>query len=242
MDSEIAAKICPQNFARALVVDKFINEFNKMENLPFEIKVGVLGGGGDEPEIQALRALKRNVHCRTIGLELSDVYVDLNEILLNDHSLEKFDLILCSQVLEHIWNHNNFFINLNSLVAQGGLVWLAAPATNHPHGSPDFYSPGFTHSYLKQNLENNKFQVISSGSIGSKRLYFAATFLARWLTVAEHQSPLIEIVKPSNVFKNIYFKNRIFHLVLVKFLSPKVSLNSRFVTEAWVLAVNKVKF
>ena len=238
MEYKIAAKICPQNFARALVLERFINEFDKVEDLPNELKVGVLGGGRDDPEIQALRAIKRKLHVRTIGLYPSDVHLNLDEILLDEHSLEKFDLILCSQVLEHIWNHNNFFVNLNSLLAEGGLVWLAAPATNHPHGSPDFYSPGFTHSYLKQNLENNNFQVISSGSIGSKRLYYAATFLARWLTVAEHQSPLTEIIKPSNIVKNFYYKSRIFHLMLVKFLSPKVSCDTRFVTESWALAVN----
>ena len=87
----------------------------------------------------------------------------------------------------------------------------------------------------------NKFQVISSGSVGSKRLYVATTFLARWLTVAEHQTPLIEIIKPSNIFKNFCHKNRVFHLLLLKFLSPKVSCDTRFVTESWALALNQTE-
>lgn len=172
------AKICPQNFARSLVLENFINEFNKIEDLPLELKVGVLGGGSDEPEVQALLAMKRKVSVWTIGLDTPDIHLNLN-YLFHDNIVENFDLILCSQVIENVWNHNNFFFNLNTLVKHGGLVWLAAPATNHPHGSPDFYSPGFTHSYLKQNLENNKFFVISSGSVGSRRLYYATTFLAR---------------------------------------------------------------
>jgi hypothetical protein len=115
------AKICPQNFARTLVLEKFINEFNKIEDLPLELKVGVLGGGSDEPEIQALLAMKRKVSVRTIGLDTSDIHLDLN-YLFHDHFVEKFHLILCSQVIEHVWNHNNFFINLNNLVQHGGLV------------------------------------------------------------------------------------------------------------------------
>jgi 2-polyprenyl-3-methyl-5-hydroxy-6-metoxy-1,4-benzoquinol methylase len=241
MERLTTAKLCPQNYARTLVLELFLNELKNFDKLPVELKVGVLGGGIDEPEILALRAIDRKIEVRTIGLDGSDINMDLNYIALKDGYGEKFDLILCSQVLEHVWNHNNFFINLNSLVEQDGLVWLAAPAANHPHGSPDFFSPGFTHSYLKQNLENNGFQVVSSGSIGSKRLYFAAVFLARWLTVAEHESPLIEVIRPSNLLKNIYDKKRIFHLMLVEFLSPKVSCDSRFVTESWALAVNQAQ-
>jgi 2-polyprenyl-3-methyl-5-hydroxy-6-metoxy-1,4-benzoquinol methylase len=107
--------------------------------------VGVLGGGRDEPEIQALGTIDRKFNVRTIGLDASEIHLDLNSASLTDDSFEKFDFLLCSQVLEHVWNHNNFFINLNSLVKKGGLVWLSAPAVNHPHGSPDFYSPGFSH-------------------------------------------------------------------------------------------------
>ena len=241
MSDRIATQICPQNFARSLVLEKFISEIKGLDGLPVELKVGVLGGGIDEPEILALRAIDRKIIVRTIGLDGSDINMDLNSISLSDAYIEKVDLILCSQVLEHVWNHKNFFINLNSLVEQGGLVWLAAPASNHPHGSPEFYSPGFTNSYLEQNLEDNGFQVVSSGSIGSERLYFAATFLARWLTVAEHESPLTEVIRPSNLLKNIYDKKRFFHLMSVKFLSPKVSCDSRFVTESWALAVNQTQ-
>jgi 2-polyprenyl-3-methyl-5-hydroxy-6-metoxy-1,4-benzoquinol methylase len=241
MSDRIATQICPQNFARALVLEKFISEIKGLENLPVELKVGVLGGGIDEPEILALRAIDRIIDVRTIGLDGSDINMDLNRIALSDGHIEKFDLILCSQVLEHVWNHHNFFMNLNFLVEQGGFVWLAAPAANHPHGSPDFYSPGFTSSYLEQNLENNGFQVVSSGSIGSERLYFAATFLARWLTVSEHRSPLTQIMWPSNLLKNIYDKKRIIHLIMVKFLSLKVSQESRYVTESWALAVHQTQ-
>jgi len=47
----------------------------------------------------------------TFGIENQDEYLDLN--IINDIKFDKFfHLIICTQVIEHIWNQSTFFENI----------------------------------------------------------------------------------------------------------------------------------
>lgn len=229
---DLAFKVCPHNYSRALVLEKFI-EFAELHLIKdSKLSIGVLGGSKAEPEVVVLEKLGYEFEVKTIGIENSDFYLDFN--YPQAHLEERFDLLLCSQVLEHLWNHKNFFNLLRILGKKYALIWLAAPAMNHPHGSPNYFAAGFTGSYLSLNLNDSGYECLVSGNVGTRRLYFATSILRKWLTVKEHNSPLVEIINPRNIQRNLYYKSRIFDLFRSKLKSPKVSYEIEFATDSWV--------
>jgi SAM-dependent methyltransferase len=212
-----------------------MREFEDLK-LSSPVVVGIVGGSHDEPELLQLKLMGMEFTVTTLGIEGSDVFFDLNsEFDENDNSI-KFDLILCSQVLEHIWNHQTFFENLRKILATNGFLWLAAPAANRPHGSPEYFSAGFTDEYLAKNLTNSGFRVISQGTIGSKRLYVSTLIFDKWLTVSEHQHPIMEIAR----FKSAGFRaidpRRIIRLIQISLISKTCQSQIRFATESWCFA------
>jgi hypothetical protein len=164
--------------------------------------------------------------------------LDLNEV--PRHSMSG-KLVLCSQVLEHVWNHKSFFLNLRELTEKNGYLWLNAPMSNFVHGSPDYYSAGFATEYLVKNLEENQFEIISSGSIGSRRYYAATHLLGTWLTEKEHQNPLLGYHFQPGTKLGILKKliTDLSRRIPLLFLSKELTELPRYATEAFVFAKKK---
>jgi hypothetical protein len=138
---EIASGVYQHNFGRVLVLAEFIHNINGKLPTNRQIKVAVVGGYKNEPEILVLNKLGYQTSVTTFGVEDSDVYLDLNSQKNSFRNFDMtFDLILCSQVFEHIWNHQLALRNIKRLMGEGSLIWLAAPASNHAHGVPRYYS------------------------------------------------------------------------------------------------------
>jgi SAM-dependent methyltransferase len=202
----------------------------------------IVGGTSQDPEVRFLQAqsiptLKKDFSY--LGIEetaTNFVYLDLN-ILTNLN--ETWDLVLCSQVLEHVWNHENFFGNLGGITSVGGLLWISVPMSNIVHGSPDYFSAGFAPEYLVKNLQQKNFKVLSSGSIGSRRNYLSTHLLGRWLTELEHDSPILGHSHYPAIRIGEFRKlvREVIQGFLLVFSSNKVNDNPRYATESYVLAV-----
>jgi len=136
-------------------------------------RIAVVGGGKDEPE---LHFFKRSEHKITfLGVEkplnTSDEewsYLDLNSSTIS--LVDRFDLIICNQVLEHIWDIKNAVHVLCSLVDDGGFLWLNFPTSNFAHGSPEYFSAGY-HPEIVVKLLPDSMRIIRIGFLGSKRYY-----------------------------------------------------------------------
>lgn len=198
----------------------------------------IVGGTTQDPELIYLKLSGKPIEVAFLGVEDTKenfFFFDLNEV----NKLNKsWDLVLCSQVLEHVWNHHNFFVNLREITKIGGYVWLNVPMSNFVHGSPDYYSAGFAPEYIKKNLEKNNFEIIKSDSIGSKRFYFATHLLSSWLSEREHAHPLVNYDFQPGTKLGVLRK---FLLDWVRrtpliFVSKKITNNPRFATESFVLA------
>lgn len=162
------------------------------------LSVAVVGGYEDEPEMQILRAHFENIDLQVLGIsDSSDVFLDLNSSKWFVES--RFDLVLCSQVIEHIWNHNTFFLHISKLTPSNALLWLAAPASNFEHGFPSYFSAGFSESYLSNNLTGNGFRVLSSGKIASRRSYLMRHIFLHWISAGQASAPVTFFV--TNFFK-----------------------------------------
>ena len=218
------------------VLRRFIAEIER-ESIDFSTCL-VLGGSSQDVEVQFLTSLGVPTKISYLGIELSLEnfhYMDLNE----ESMLKiKGKLVLCCQVLEHVWNHENFFRNLSELTEVNGYLWLNVPMSNFVHGSPEYYSAGFTSSYLEKNLQKHKFKIVSSGSIGSKRNYLATHLLGTWLSEQEHKNPLTHYhFQPGSnlgILRKFFF-DYLRRLPLILF-SKESTDHPRFATESFVLA------
>jgi SAM-dependent methyltransferase len=226
----------PSNVGRNWLVSVFHNQIATQLRKKDHIRVGIVGGTKSEPEIREISKYATQLEISTLGIDNSDYFLDLND---RDNNIQgvHFDLVLCSQVLEHVWNHKNAFDSLYDLVAPQGILWINAPASNRAHGSPDYYSAGFTCGYLENNLRLAGFDIISSGSVGSKRNYLATHSLPYWLSVRSHRFPLIYIRHNTGKVKNLYFLVRYFFILLrLQFTSPRVQNVGQHLTESWAIA------
>ena len=157
---------------RWLVVEEF-KSF--IRSVPQPDKVVVIGGTSNDPEVLELKLLFPDIKISYLGIEndFNDIdfrYFDLN--LLNNVD-QTFTLVICSQVLEHIHDLENGFKNLTDLVDKNlGFLWINCPASNMSHGSPDFYSSGYSKELIEQYLMRNSFKLTKSGYFGSKRYHF----------------------------------------------------------------------
>jgi SAM-dependent methyltransferase len=175
---------------RWLVTEKFISLIQLQEGKISS--VGVFGGSASDPEIVILKDMIPNSKVSFFGIENSGSsqnwhYLDLNE--KNEVSL-KFDLVICSQVLEHIWNLENFFNFLSNSINDGKFIFLNFPSSNMAHGSPDYFSAGYSPNVAMKYLAKRGVEEIISGTFGSKRYYFLTHILRRWVSEKEHERPL----------------------------------------------------
>jgi len=241
----VAQDVSSGNMARALVVEQFLREYLDSARAPGSglpdsagdlLDILVLGGNRQEPEIQALERLGIETRVTVVGIGDDDQYGDFNvppsEVQLGSAP----QLVLCSQVLEHVWNHDAFF-SWTTLWSSGTTwLWLAVPASNRPHGSPDYFAAGFSSRYLMKNLSARGLIVKSHGTFGSQRLYNASLSEGIWLSVRSHHYPLLAY-ENHGFAKRLAARLRYFsRLARLAVTSGLISDDERFAVEAWVWA------
>jgi SAM-dependent methyltransferase len=230
--------LCPENFGRALILTEFLTQVNIYFSPRSHLKVAIVGGYRTEPEIRALEYLGFSLDLHIFGIEENMMALDLNESSNSSlTSQSDFDLILCSQVWEHIWNHNVAFANVSSLMKSGTYLWIAAPSSNRPHGSPHYFSAGFTSDYFANNLSRLGLLVKSHGHLGTRRNYLATHTLPTWLSVKVHRFPPLAAFSEHRSLPRMFLSFRyIVKTFGLLFASKKITDNRKFATESWALA------
>jgi hypothetical protein len=238
----LAMQLYPAGFARALLLEEFIEFYKCSEMAHYDsIRVAVIGGSAQEPELFALKHLGLEIHLTIFGIDPHVEYLDLNSPSIKISKFN-FDLILCSQVIEHLWNHGAAFDSLKNLMNEDTYLWISCPSSNRPHGLSFYYSAGLTSSFLIKNLELHGLKVLGSGSIGTRRLYRAIHTQPSWLSVRGHKFPPLwsfeehPYDKQSNIYR-IMFRLRYFlrNIELLMF-SKRITTDIRCATESWACA------
>jgi SAM-dependent methyltransferase len=234
----IAKELCPENFGRMLVLTEFLTKIKNCFLSKSNLKVALVGGYRTEPEIRALEYLGYSLDLHIFGIEQDMIKLDLNTMSKNTSATHgSFDLVLCSQVWEHIWNYEVAFLNLISLMSNGSYLWIAAPASNRRHGSPLYFSSGFTSEYFANNLTRIGLVVDSHEQLGTRRNYLATHILPTWLSVIGHKFPPLAAFSEHSLLPRVLLTIR----YLVKtfgllFASKKITTSGKFATESWALA------
>jgi hypothetical protein len=219
---------------RAMVLKQFEEAINKTVFHHDDFRLAVVGGGHDEVEIEIIRKLIGNITVTSFGIDGTDVYLDLNESDSVSNSLHSvFDLVICCQTLEHIWNLTEAINNLNLLVKQGGHVWVNVPASNMKHGSSDYFSAGYQSNMLGNLFALVGFSSISKGEIGSRRLYLMTHKQRYWPNAQTHKNPFLRGIESRRYLFILKFIRYLFKNLEASFWSAKVAVGSEFSTESW---------
>jgi hypothetical protein len=225
------------NASRNHLQSIFLDEISKSQlSKDKTIAVAVVGGSHDKIEVKSLISMGFSLEVTTFGIQDSDIFVDLNKTS-TVVSHEKYDLVLCSQVLEHTWNLGATFKFLESLSLPNSLVWLACPTSNKKHGSPNYYSAGFQSSFLVEWMSLMGFEILSSGDFGSQRLYNMTHYYQKWPSEKELNNPIGSINFSLRNFSN--FKKtlkQLFGALLISRWSNEFEFGGPYSTESYCLA------
>jgi SAM-dependent methyltransferase len=137
-----------------------------------------------------------------------------------------FDVILCTEVLEHIPYPNETVKEFSRLLKSGGILILTAPFASLPHMEPYYFYSGFSKEWYRYNLEKNDFIVKEIFCNGNFHKYILQENLR---AVSMLKNPLMLVIYGLFSLPKI-----IFDLLLSKFIE-----NHQLLFGFHVLAVKK---
>ena len=206
--------------------------------------IAIIGGSSKEPELLKILTIYPMAKVMFYGIENADLTTNFIELDLNipSDTTQKFDLVICVQVLEHIWNLGVAFENLSRLLnPDNSLLWINCPASNMVHGSPEYFSAGYSVEMLTRHLEMVNLKVILAGSFGSRRLYFFTHALQFWPTNFELRHPILTYRPLRSYGRKIVFETTLGFLgrIYSALLSSKQTSEPQYATESFALAKSK---
>jgi ubiquinone/menaquinone biosynthesis C-methylase UbiE len=92
-----------------------------------------------------------------------DIVSDITAIPVPDAS---FDVVMCTEVFEHIPNPNKAFEELNRILKKGGYLIITAPFASITHFAPYHFATGFNR-YFYQYLTKEEYDIIELTPEGS---------------------------------------------------------------------------
>lgn len=229
------------NFSREVLVTQFVNQIlPELERREGTLSLAIVGGNLSEPELLALQKLGIDLSVSVLGVEMSgESYLDLNIPMENVQ--RNFDIVICSQVLEHVWDLDSAFRNLNFLLGPNSLLWISSPASNRFHGSPEYFFAGFSEEFLRKMALKFEFKDVRTGSFGSHRNYLATHSLDIWLSPKGHRFPIFSAFDSKTLLIRLILTLRFFaRLVYLSFMSGKLTSNPRYASESWLFARKQV--
>lgn len=226
------------NFGRTFIANQFVRVYKEFSAGIKVERIAIVGGSRLDPEAIWLASEYPNAEFIIVGIEAAQYYLDLNQ--RNSEAIPVSNVVLVSQVIEHVWNHQNFFDNVISLTSENGIIWVGCPASNKVHGSPDFYSAGFTAAFLSQNFVLGGVQSCASGGFGTKRLYWATHLLPGWFSRRAHTFPQLFAFDDRRLALRWFLRIRFAPILfLLNFVSPLKTENERWFTESWWMGQKK---
>lgn len=137
--------------------------------------VGVISGDPHELEPRMLNF--KNIEYLNFS---EDRKYDL-DVSWKDQQPKRFDITICNQVLEHIFNPHQAFENIIHHTRPGGLIWISVPTINCIHGEPYFYSSGYHPRFLERLAQANNLEIIGVSHWGSVR-FLLHQVTGKWMS------------------------------------------------------------
>ena len=150
-------------------------------------------------------------------------------------------MVLCSQVIEHLYDLPRSIEAIAGLVKPRGHLWLGFPSSNFPHGSPEYFSSGYPFQTVVKLLTSGN-EVVFGGQLGSKRNYLWIHSLREWPTVDE-LNQLIRFIwqTPASLPRKFVRTFRRFRQAEIVFSDNTIVNEIDWATESYLLVQNSNK-
>jgi ubiquinone/menaquinone biosynthesis C-methylase UbiE len=137
-----------------------------------------------------------------------------------------FDVILCTEVIEHILYPNETIKEFSRLLKPNGTLILTAPVCSIPHFSPYYYYNGFSEYYYKEMARLNSFEIVSIKSNGDAFEYIGGEIFR-------------SISALKNPYRIVFRFISIGYILLLKILS-KVSVKHNYLHSGHHVVMKKI--
>ena len=94
----------------------------------------------------------------------ADIISDITNMPLEDASI---DVILCSEVFEHIKNPINALQEFARILKSNGILLLTVPFCSLTHMAPYYYTNGFSKYWYEDNLQGTGFEILDIVQYGN---------------------------------------------------------------------------
>lgn len=127
-----------------------------------------------------------------IGLHVNWPHLnhDFNCDILEIPSATKFDVVLCTEVLEHVPNPVATIRHLASLLKPGGFMIITAPLISLVHQAPFHFSSGLTSFWYKHWMDSFGIQVVEISQHGDYSDLISQEFRRMFFLPSVFQKPL----------------------------------------------------
>lgn len=223
----------------SLVRDRWV--INKLRKIP-KGKVLLDAGAGEMPYKQYCDHLKYisqdfgeyTVSPKLEGLQLDtwntsqiDIISDIIHIPLKDNSV---DVILCTEVFEHIKNPILTLREFKRLCRENGILLLTAPFCSLTHMAPYYFSNGFSKYWYKEILKDVGFEIIEITANGNYFDYLRQELL-RLSTMARRYCHNIEKINVDEAIAN--------SLMCLEYFSEKDTISSEVLCFGYMVVAQK---
>lgn len=127
----------------------------------------VYGVDIDPLKIKEAKILAEENHLKNVNFKRAD-------LLTNGFINEKFDVIICFEVMEHVVNDKKLIYNLSKHIKNNGQLILSVPSktllSRIAQKSLDHYKVGYTPNDIKKLLSGTKFKITDEFSFGKSIL------------------------------------------------------------------------
>ena len=213
------------NFSRVCTLadfKKYISDLN--ENFK---KVAVISGSENEPELKYCNYDHLDILDFNPESDLFNLDNEWQDIFQSNFGYSKFykkdnyDLVLCNQVLEHIYNPFQAIKNIHFITKKNGYAWISIPTINCIHGEPYFYSSGYHPRYLERLCLDVGFEVKFIGAFGNRK-YLSYAVNGKWMS--------------HNELKRGFRAKRDFAFPYFALIDGRVNdITGNFITDTWIL-------
>ena len=216
---------------------QYLGSLNEPQKKGF--KTLLISGESTDPEVQVLLEnfeLEVVLSGNESRTDPNYIFLDLNK---EHQAKESYELIVCNQVFEHLYDIKNALEVISNLSSSGTVVWLDFPVSTFEHGSPDFYTTGIMPEMISQLGAKYSLETHSKGVIGSERHFLFGHLLKLWPTPRQMKSPLFSYfgVEGSLMRKLIFQFSSLPARLLIAISSKEISTSSRFATTGWIILV-----
>lgn len=137
------------------------------------------------------KKVKTGLQMQSWNNKAIDIVSDITKIPVRNSS---YDVVLCTEVLEHVLNPENAIKEISRITKKNGKLILTAPFCSLTHFAPYHYSSGFNRYFYKEILKKYKYKILEMSTNGNYFSYLQQETKRAPYVIRKYINPIIGYV------------------------------------------------